>query len=86
MEPTLVDGQGVITVSGGRAKPGQLRCVEHPARPGFWLIKRVECVDGATMRVVSDNTEVDAVDSRRFGPVPIDGSFRVIVKIPRSLM
>ncbi|MGB3733414.1 MAG: hypothetical protein WA964_00555 [Ilumatobacter sp.] len=86
MEPTLVDGQGLVAVSGRAAKPGQLRCLEHPSRPGFWLVKRVESVDGPMMRVVSDNDDVEAVDSRRFGPVPIAGSWRVILKVPRRLM
>lgn len=86
MEPTLVDGQGLVGWRDGRAAPGQLRCVEHPHRPGFWLVKRVEAVDGDEMRVVSDNADVSAVDSRTFGPVPVEGSYRVVVRIPRRLM
>ncbi len=86
MQPTLVHGQGLIAVSGSAAKPGQLRCLEHPSQPGFWLVKRVESVEGQTMRVVSDNLEVEAVDSRRFGSVPAAGSYRVIAKIPKRLM
>lgn len=86
MQPTLADGQGLIAVPSSTAKPGQIRCLEHPAEPGFWLVKRVESVEGATMRVVSDNLEVDAVDSRRFGPVAIAGSYRVVLKVPRRLM
>ncbi|MEP1125674.1 MAG: S26 family signal peptidase [Ilumatobacter sp.] len=86
MEPTLVHGQGLIAISAMRATPGQLRCLEHPAQPGFWLVKRVESVDGTTMRVMSDNVDVDAVDSRRFGPVPVAGSYRVVLTVPRRLM
>ncbi len=86
MEPTLVDGQGLIAVSATRAVAGQLRCVEHPGRPGFWLVKRVESVDGPTMRVISDNLDVDAIDSRRFGPVSVAGSYRVVFRVPRRLM
>ncbi len=86
MEPTLVDGQGIIGWLTDRVREGQLRCVEHPQRPGFWLVKRVESVEGTTMRVVSDNLAVDAVDSRLFGPVPIAGSYRVVITIPRRLM
>ena len=86
MQPTLVDGQGLIAVSSSTAKLGQIRCLEHPAKPGFWLVKRVESVEGATMRVLSDNLEMDAVDSRRFGPVAIAGSYRVVLKVPRRLM
>ena len=51
MEPTLVDGQGLVGWRTDRARIGQLRCVEHPDRPGFWLVKRVESVDGAVMRL-----------------------------------
>lgn len=86
MEPTLVDGQGLIAMATENAEPGQLRCLEHPERPGFWLVKRVDTVHGPTMYVMSDNTAVPAVDSREFGPVPIAGSYRVIVKIPVRFM
>lgn len=88
MEPTLVAGQGLIGWRTGRARAGELRCVEHPERAGFWLVKRVESVDApaGAMRVRSDNDAVPAVDSRRFGPVPIAGSYRVIVRVPRWMM
>ncbi|MGA9277199.1 S26 family signal peptidase [Ilumatobacter sp.] len=86
MEPTLVAGQGLIGFRSGRVKAGELRCVEHPDRSGFWLVKRVTDVDGATMSVASDNDDVPTVDSRQFGPVRIDGSYRVIVRIPRRWM
>ncbi len=38
------------------------------------------------MRVTSDNVDVDAVDSRRFGPVRIAGSYRVVLRVPSRLM
>jgi len=87
MEPTLVDGQGLVGVPSRTAKVGQLRCLQHPERPGFWLVKRVAevHVDG-TMSVLSDNREVTVADSRSFGPVPIAGSYRVVVRIPRRWM
>ena len=87
MEPTLVDGQGLVGVPSRTPKVGQLRCLQHPERPGFWLVKRVAevYVDG-TMSVLSDNREVTVADSRSFGPVPIAGSYRVVVRIPRQLM
>lgn len=84
MEPTLVEGQGLLTTPYGVAKPGQARCFEHPDRPGFWLVKRVESVAGQTMTVRSDNPA--GVDSRTLGPVPVDGSYRVILVVPRRLM
>ena len=87
MEPTLVAGQGLVGVPTRSATLGQLRCVEHPQRPGFWLVKRVSEVhpDG-TMSVLSDNHEATMADSRSFGPVPIAGSYRVVLRIPRRLM
>jgi hypothetical protein len=87
MEPTLVDGQGLIAVRTRRAAAGQLRCVEHPDRAGFWVVKRVGDVhrDG-TMSVHSDNRSIATVDSRSFGPVMIEGSYRVIARIPRRWM
>ncbi len=87
MEPTLVAGQGLIGFRWNRVRPDELRCVEHPDRPGFWLVKRVESVgDDGTMRIASDNADVGAVDSRRFGPVPVAGSYRVIIRVPRRWM
>jgi signal peptidase I len=92
MEPALTDGQGLIAVPSRRARPGQLRCLEHPEREGFWLVKRVEMVHGdpatgdVTMTVLSDNRSATMADSRSFGPVPVAGSYRVVVRIPRRLM
>lgn len=87
MEPTLVDGQGLVAVRSGSARVGQLRCLEHPDRQDFWLVKRVSQVHGdGTMSVLSDNREVTMADSRSFGPVPIAGSYRVVLRVPRRLM
>lgn len=87
MEPTLVAGQGLIGVRTTSARIGQIRCLEHPTRPGFWLVKRVSWVDrDEYMTVSSDNLEVDAVDSRRFGPVRAAGSYLVVVRIPLRWM
>ena len=87
MEPTLVDGQGLIALRTDRTRVGQIRCLEHPDRPGFWLVKRVEAVfDDGTMRVLSDNRTSTLADSRSFGPVPIAGSSRVLVRVPRRLL
>lgn len=87
MEPTLADGQGLLAVRSRRAAVGQLRCVEHPGRPGFWLVKRVDEVLGdGTMSVRSDNRSVETADSTAFGPVPVEGSYRVIVRVPRRWM
>lgn len=87
MEPTLVEGQGLVTIPSPRVRPGQLRCVEHPHRPGFWLVKRVERVHpDATMEILSDNRAATVADSRTFGSVPVAGSYRVVLRVPRRLM
>lgn len=90
MEPTLESGQGLIALRTSTAAPGQLRCVEHPEQPDFWLVKRVASVNDHNgvemMHVMSDNSSVDTIDSRRFGDVPVAGSYRVVVRIPLRLM
>ncbi len=87
MEPTLVDGQGLVAISSARARVGQLRCVEHPGRRGFWLVKRVaEVYDDGTMTVLSDNRDATIADSRSFGPVPVAGSYRVLLRVPGRWM
>ena len=55
MEPSLVEGQGLITTPYGRAKPGQVRCVVTAA--------------GAT-----------------FADVMAEGSYRVLIAIPKRFM
>lgn len=85
MQPTLVEGQGLLATAYGRAKPGQLRCFEHPKRPGFWLVKRVTAVhDNRTMTVSADNPA--GTDSRHFGDVACRGSYRVLVAVPLRFM
>lgn len=87
MEPTLVDGQGLVAIPSRAARVGQLRCVEHPGRPGFWLVKRVaEVHDDGTMSILSDNRDSTMADSRSFGPVQVAGSYRVLLRVPSRLM
>ncbi len=88
MEPRLRPGDGLIAIRSGRARRGQIRCFEHPERPSFWLVKRVAAVDGDRFEARSDNDDPDvgAIDSRQFGPVPVEGSYRVLVRVPRRLI
>lgn len=86
MEPALHSGQGLIAVPATGARVGRIHCVEHPAQPNFWLVKRVSTVDGSSMTVESDNHTVPTIDSNTFGAVAIKGSYRVIVKVPFRLM
>lgn len=83
MEPTLVDGQGLVALRWRRARPGQLRVVGHPWHPRRWLVKRVvEVRADATMLVGSDNAEATRADSRSFGALPVAGSYLVVIRVP----
>jgi hypothetical protein len=82
MRPGLEPGDGLVTVRSRRVRRGQLRCFEHPERPGFWLVKRVGDIGRDTFHAHSDNPD-GAADSRRFGPVPIEGSYRVLLRFKR---
>ena len=83
MLPTLRPGDGLLAVRGGRVRMGQLRVFPDPTWPSRWLIKRVGEVRGsgraATFEACSDNPRAPGVvDSRRFGWVPVAGSYRVV--------
>lgn len=82
MQPTLQPGDGILAMRSNRIRRGEIRCFEHPERPGFWLVKRVGDIRGATFEARSDNPESGAVDSRRFGFVPVDGSYRMLLRVP----
>ena len=87
MEPKLVAGQGLVAVPSNRARVGQLRCLQHPHRPGFWLVKRVAAVhENGTMSVESDNRHATIADSRSFGAVSVEGTYRVVLRVPMRLM
>ena len=82
MLPALRPGDGLIAIRSSRLRRGQIRCFEHPGRPGFWLVKRVGDVRGSTFEAVSDHRSAAVIDSRRFGFVPVDGSYRVVARVP----
>ena len=86
MTPALEPGDGVLARRTSRIRRGELRCFEHPSRPGFWLVKRVGDVRGTAFEARSDRPGADVIDSRRFGLVPISGSYRVLVRIPRRFL
>ena len=83
MRPTLHPGDGLLGLRWKRARPGQVRVFPDPTMPGRWLVKRVGGVRGtgarATFEACSDNPHAPGVvDSRRFGWVPAQGSYRVV--------
>lgn len=82
MVPALQPGDGLIGLRSERIRRGQVRVFEHPERPGFWLVKRVGDVRGDRFEATSDNPSAGAVDSRRFGDVPIAGSYRMLLRVP----
>lgn len=84
MRPTLVPGNGLIGLRSRRARVGQLRVFEHPDRPGFWLVKRVTAVSDDRMHVRSDDRTRSTVDSRQLGDIVVDGSYRVIARVPTT--
>jgi signal peptidase I len=87
MVPTLRQDDLVVAV---RAAPrrGSVAVVEHPARPGFEVVKRVvgipgDAVTGGRLGPEEYWVEGDApstsTDSRTFGPVPGSGLRGVVV-------
>ncbi len=86
MLPTLKPGDGLVALRSLRLRRGQIRCFEHPHRPGFWLVKRVGGVSGDSFEACSDNDSAGATDSRWFGFVPSQGSYRLLFRIPRRLI
>jgi hypothetical protein len=88
MRPSLSPGDGLLALRSGRARRGQLRVFPDPTRPTRWLVKRVGEVRGAgrnaTFDARSDNPGAPGVvDSRRFGWVPVTGSYLVVWTVPK---
>jgi hypothetical protein len=83
MRPALRPGDGLLALRGVGPRRGQLRVFRDPTLPSRWLVKRVGGVRGsgsdATFEACSDNAHAPGVvDSRHFGWVPADGSYRVL--------
>jgi phage repressor protein C with HTH and peptisase S24 domain len=84
MLPTLRAGDGLVAMRSDRVRRGEIRVFPHPERPGFWLVKRVGHVRGNRFEALSDNPLENAVDSRRLGDIPITGSYRVVIRVPKA--
>jgi nickel-type superoxide dismutase maturation protease len=70
MEPALRPGDWLLVLRTRRAKPGQVVIAKNPEKPGMLLVKRAKRrIPGQGWWLESDNQDVAAVDSRRFGPV-----------------
>ncbi len=86
MRPTLESGQGLVGLQSDVVRAGELRVFEHPDRDDFWMVKRVMSIGVDGMWVRSDNRSAATVDSRQLGPIPVDDSYRVVVRVPLRLM
>ena len=96
MRPALQPGDGLIAVRLRRPRTGQLCVLRRPGNDDFWLVKRIAGVPGDVVEldgrrwpveagevfVLSDDTSVTTADSRRYGPLPIDGAYRVVLRVP----
>ena len=94
MAPALHHGDWVAAwTRPQRVRPGDVVVFEHPARPGFNLVKRVTAVAGDTpsgsgrplqpgeVWVAGDNPDAGSVDSASFGPIRItEISARVLLR------
>jgi nickel-type superoxide dismutase maturation protease len=71
MEPALRPGDWLLVWRTGRIRPGRIVLARHPGRPDMLIVKRAaRRIDGGWW-LESDNPDAGAVDSRRFGPVPL---------------
>ena len=72
MEPALRPGDWLLVWRTRRLRAGQIVLARHPGRPDLLILKRAaRRVDGGWW-LESDNPDVGAVDSHRFGAVPGD--------------
>lgn len=79
MLPSLSPGDWALAVASSRYRRGDVVVVEHPARPGFEMVKRVAGLpgdltpDGGVLGPdefwVEGNRPEASTDSRSFGPV-----------------
>ncbi|MGD2103110.1 MAG: hypothetical protein PVG83_12835 [Acidimicrobiia bacterium] len=81
MIPALEPDQEVVASDSQRPSPGEVVAFEHPARPGYWLIKRLADENGW---VTSDNTHDAGHDSRQLGHIPMEALHPVIVSLDET--
>ncbi|GJF16401.1 hypothetical protein NGTWS1803_02590 [Mycolicibacterium cyprinidarum] len=88
MRPTLLPGDGLLALRGGRPRAGELRVFPDPRSSSRYLVKRVGTVgrsaSGFVFEALSDNAEAPGVtDSREFGLVSAAESYRVLRVVPK---
>jgi DNA-3-methyladenine glycosylase II len=83
MWPTLSPGDEFVATSSRTPAVDDVVALLHPGRRDFWLVKRLSAMPGETVDghgllapgmawVTSDNPDVEALDSTRFGPVRLE--------------
>jgi signal peptidase I len=96
MRPALEPGDGLLAVPLRRPRRGRLCVVRRPGGGDLWLVKRIAGVPGDVVEVdgrrwpvgegevfvLSDDREVTRADSRRYGPLPVAGAYRVVLRVP----
>jgi signal peptidase I len=80
MTPELLPGDCLVAVRSRSFRRGALVVIEHPDRPGFEVVKRLDGLPGDSVYghrlghdeywVVGDNARL-STDSRAFGPVSL---------------
>jgi nickel-type superoxide dismutase maturation protease len=78
MVPTLMPGDWALAVARRRYRRGDVVVVEHPGRPGYEMVKRIDGIPGERIEqralgpeefwVVGERDDA-STDSRHFGPV-----------------
>jgi nickel-type superoxide dismutase maturation protease len=71
MEPALRPGDWLLALRTRRIRPGQIVLARHPGRPELLLVKRAAGRVDDGWWLASDNPAAGAVDSARFGAVPV---------------
>jgi DNA-3-methyladenine glycosylase II len=85
MRPALVPGAEFVATESRSARVGDLVALPHPERDDFWLVKRrvdpPQPLPDDLAWVASDNPTVNGVDSRSFGPVPVEALRPVVERL-----
>ncbi len=77
MLPELSPGDEFVASSLVLPGAGSVVALPHPERADFWLVKRVVEKPGVGLGLIwveSDSPSVPSVDSRTFGPVPVESA------------
>jgi len=71
MEPALRPGDWLLVRRTRRIRAGQIVLARHPGQPDLLIVKRAARRADGGWWLESDNPDVSAIDSRRFGAVPV---------------